>query len=782
MTIVMSVVLVFGFAQQKLKVTVYNQETQEVIPNVSVHLASRSMATDASGQAVFKVDSQNEIRLEVTSIGFKRHTQLIQAPYPQEIKVHLELERIKTEEVFVHAIRAQENSATTFTNVTKEQIEKSNLGQDIPYLLNQTPSMVVFSDAGAGVGYTGMRIRGSDNTRINVTIDGIPLNNPESMGSFFVNLPDFASSIENIQVQRGVGTSTNGAGAFGASLNIESDRLQENPYAELNNSFGSYNTWKNTVKIGSGLLSNKFAFNARLSKIKSDGYIDRAFSDLKSFYFDAGYYSEKQILKATIFSGKEKTYQAWNGVPEELLHVNRTFNEFEYKNQTDNYTQTHHYLHYTNFLNNDWTLNAALHYTKGAGYYEEYRQNDKFGTYGMDTLFLGQEVIARTDLVRQRWLDNHFYGATYSINYAPGSAFSVNLGGGYNEYTGDHFGEVIWAEYSSNLKPGDHYYFNDAKKTDFNIYGKINYRLQDLLINADLQYRNINYSFLGYDHNQIPTDQKAKHNFFNPKIGATYFINDMSNVYLSYAYANKEPIRKDYTESSTQSRPKPESMHDIEAGYRIKSYSFNIGANAYAMLYKDQLIVTGEINDVGSAIRQNVDKSYRIGIELDANWQVTPQFRWSATAAFSQNKIKNFDEYVDLHDYSGQEVFHYSSTNIAMSPDVVISNNLSYVLPYNISFSLISKYISKQYLDNTSSRERSISDFLIHDIHASYSFSIFGIKNITSTLAVNNLLNKKYVSNGYTWGYLDENNQRVSNNYYFPQATTNFLFGLNIKF
>lgn len=784
-SIVFTMVIFNGYTQESLKIHVFSKENQKALADATIRLGGQAKATDAKGTATFEVPANQTLRIEVSLLGYRRQIQTLQPPYPNQISIGLDWESIHTDEVFVQGIRAKENSATTFSNVSKDEIAQNNLGQDVPYLLNQTPSMVVFSDAGAGVGYTGMRIRGSDNTRINVTIDGIPLNNPESMGSFFVNLPDFASSVENIQVQRGIGTSTNGAGAFGASLNIQSDRLQQNPYAEINNSFGSYNTWKNTVKAGTGLINNHFAFNARLSKISSDGYIDRAFSDLKSFYFDAGYYSEKQILKATVFSGKEKTYQAWNGVPEALLKENRRFNEFDYENQTDNYTQTHHYLHYTNFLNNHWTLNAALHYTKGAGYYEEFRENDKFGTYGMEPIIFNQDTIARTDLVRQRWLDNHFYGFTYGVNYSPSNDLTVNIGGGYNEYLGDHFGEVIWAKYSSNLKPGDQYYFNDAKKTDFNIYGKVSYQIEKVLLNMDLQYRNIYYRFLGFDHNMKPTDQDATHHFFNPKIGATYLLSDKSNIYLSYAYASKEPIRKDYTESTSNSRPKPESMHDIEAGYRIRDYNFNIGANAYGMLYKDQLIITGEINDVGSAIRQNVPDSYRIGLELDANWMITDRFSWSATAAFSKNRIKKFEEYLDIEGYDPQEkqqMITYSNTTIAMSPSVVVSNSFRYELSKDLQIALLSKYISRQYLDNTSSNERSISDFLVHDIHGSYSFSALGIKKIVATLAVNNLLNEKYVSNGYTWGYVDKADQRLSYNYYFPQATTNFLLGLNISF
>lgn len=768
-------------AQHTIEVHVQDAQNQEPLSHATVSLGDQSQATDEKGLARFSVPNKETEKLKVSLLGYQKHNERVNLSSSGYLKVYLEPQEMETERVLIQGIRAHENSATTFTNVSKEEIAEQNLGQDIPYLLNQTPSMVVSSDAGAGIGYTSMRIRGSDNTRINVTIDGIPLNNPESMGSVLVNLPDFVSSTESIQIQRGIGTSTNGAGAFGASLNIASQSLEEKPYAEMNNSGGSYNSWKNTLKLGSGLLNNKFAVNARMSRIKSDGYMERAFSDLKSFYVDAGYYSDVHTLKATVFSGKEKTYQAWNGVPEEMLSVNRRFNEFEYENQTDNYTQTHHYLHYNFQPGNAWTFNAALHYTKGAGYYEELRENDKFATYGMQPIIVGTDTIDHTDLVRRRWLDNHFYGVIYNLKYNPKAGLTFHLGGGYNEYLGDHFGEVIWAQYSSNRFTGDQYYFNDAKKTDFNIYGKADYRIQKVLLNFDLQYRHINYRFLGYDHNQNPTDQIAKHDFMNPKVGLTYMLSGAQQLYMSYAYAHKEPIRKDYTESSTTSRPKPEKMQDIELGYRLRQENFQFNANGYAMLYKDQLIITGEINDVGSAIRQNVPDSYRLGLELDVDWQINPDFSWNASAALSENKIKDFEEFVDLFDYSSQKKIEYGRTPIAMSPSVVLSNRFKYSVVPNLHFSLLSKYVSRQYLDNSGSKSRSLDDFLVHDFMGAYHFSFLGIKNLTTTLAVYNLLNKKYVSNGYTWGYLDAEGTRVSHNYYFPQATRNFMVGLNIR-
>lgn len=692
------------------------------------------------------------------------------------------------DEVQVMATRAANNAATTYKNILKEDIKRGNLGQDIPYLLDQTPSVVIGSDAGAGIGYTNMRIRGSDNQRVNVTLNGIPLNDAESMGSFFVNLPDFASSSESIQIQRGIGTSTNGAGAFGASLNIQSDALEPTPYAELNNSVGSYNTWKNTIKVGSGLINDKFAFNARLSRISSDGYIDRATSDLKSFYIDAGYYGEKHHLKATVFSGKEKTYQAWDGVPEEMLDDNRRYNGFTYENQTDNYTQTHHHLHYNYFASERTTFNMALHYTRGAGYYEEYRNDEPFNAYGLAPIEISGITIDTTDLVRRRWLDNYFYGTVFSIHHQVNENHNLIFGGGANQYRGDHYGEVIWAQYASDSQLGDKYYLNDAEKNDVNIYGKWNATFGAVRLYTDLQYRLVDYTFEGYNHNLELADVNVKHHFFNPKIGTTYILSPTANLYASYAFGNKEPVRNDYVESSPNARPKAEKMHNIEAGYRLKRESLNIGVNMYGMFYKDQLIATGEINDVGGSIRENVPDSYRIGLELDGAWQISEQFRWKATAGLSENKIKNYTEYLTVMDEDWNELDepqveqHYRSTTISFSPSVILSNELSYSPIRPMEFSVASKYVSRQYLDNTQSADRSVDPFFVNNLRVRYNFSLLGIENIDANLAINNIFNEKYESHGYTYGGITPNGTRLYGNAYYPQAETNFMFGLNIRF
>lgn len=787
-------------AQHQLSIKVLDISTKKTLQGASIILSdrvSKHSKSDQNGIAKFSDLSTGKYELMVSYLGYSTEKKQINLLDNQSFEIYLEPSRIKTEEVIVQATRAKNNSSTTYKNLSKEDIAKNNFGQDIPYLLDQTPSVVIGSDAGAGIGYTSMKIRGSDNARINVTLNGIPLNDAESMGSFFVNLPDFASSTESIQIQRGIGTSTNGAGSFGASLNIQSNTLEKDAYVELNNSYGSYNSWKNTLKIGSGLLNNKFAFNVRLSRILSDGYIDRASADLKSFYVDGGYYSDKQILKAIVFSGKEKTYQSWYGTPEprlnndiagmqdyaindgyteaetqNLLNSGRTYNKYLYKNQTDNYTQTHHQLHYSNFINDKLTFNAALHYTRGAGYYEEYRPEDAFSKYNLPPVIIGTDTITKTDLVRRRWLDNHFYGATYSFNYNPSQSIKLTWGGAVNQYKGDHYGEVIWAKYASTSNLGDKYYLNDATKNDISTFLKADLTLDNWLLFADVQYRNIFYKVRGDDDKIKGMNFERTFNFLNPKVGFTYLINEQANLYASYAYASKEPVRNDFVDVKGNN-PKPEKMQDIELGYRFRNDAFNIGTNFYGMFYKDQLIPTGALNDVGSALRMNIPDSYRIGLEFDAAWKISNQFEWKATAGLSQNKIKNYTD-----ETSGEFI---KKTNIALSPATILSSEFSYAPVPSFQIALLSKYISRQYLDNSSAKERSIDASFVNNVRASYSFSILGVKNIDLGLTINNILNEKYQTNGYTWGYMDGNSRKYFN-FYYPQATTNYMLSLNVKF
>ena len=718
--------------------------------------------------------------LKVSFLGYKTVEKTLKINQNETVDLALEQTNLLTDEVIVVATRASANSASTYQNISKAELEKNNLGQDLPFLLNQTPSAVVTSDAGAGVGYTGIRIRGSDATRINTTINGIPLNDSESQGTFLVNLPDLASSINNIQIQRGVGTSTNGAGAFGASLNIQTTTRRDSAYAELNNTFGSFNTLKNTVSIGTGTIDNKFSFDGRLSRIKSDGYIDRASSDLKSYFLSGAYYGKNSLLRANVFSGTEKTYQAWNGVPQDLLESNRTFNGFTYDDQTDNYTQDHYQLLYSHSFSPKVAINTALHYTQGRGYYEEYKDDAALAGYGLENVVIGGVTIQSTDLVRRRWLDNDFYGATYSLIYTPSPVLNFTLGGAYNEYDGGHFGEVIWAQYASNSQIRERYYTGNGFKTDFNIFGKASYQLGKASLFADLQYRRLNYTIDGTDKNRSTLNVADNLDFFNPKLGISYQLNDRSTFYTSFAVANKEPNRDDYV-NALNLIPKAENLKNIEAGYRLGNQDFRAGINGFAMFYKDQLVLTGKVNDVGEYIRQNVPDSYRLGLELDGNWQISNRFSWAASAALSRNRIKNFSEYIDDYDNGTQIRNDYSDTDIAFSPSFIASSEFGFKPLPNAEIALISKYVSKQYLDNTSANSRSIDPFFVNDLRLSYNTAFNRVKNIGLTLLVNNVFAELYETNGYTFSYVYDT-VPTTENYYYPQAKQNFLLSLSLKF
>ncbi len=798
------------FALAQISVTgKVTDNNQKPLPGASIKLKNQKTAvlSDADGNFTLSNLSAGKYVVLASYLGYKTVEQTIDLNQNQTITFTLTPQAFLADEVIVRATRANEKSATTYKNVTKAEIQENNFGQDLPFILQNTPGVVVNSDAGAGVGYTGIRIRGSDNSRINVTVNGIPINDSESQGTFYVNMPDFASSVDNIQIQRGVGTSTNGAGAFGASLNIQTTASEMEPYAEVNSTFGSFDTWKNTIKVGTGLINNRFSFDGRLSRISSDGYVDRGSSLLKSYFVSGAYHGNKDLLRINVFAGAEKTYQSWNGIPESrlnndvagmqayidrnglsaedaanLLNSGRTYNSFLYNNQTDNYWQNHYQLLYARQFSDKFSFNGALHYTQGEGYYEEYRVADKLSAYGLNPVVVGNTTITTTDLIRRRWLDNDFYGVTYAFNYVPQKNLNFTLGGAYNEYKGAHFGQVIWAQYASNGNTDRHYYDNDGFKTDFNVYGKVNYSpVEALSLFADLQYRRVYYDIAGTENKLNTLAINETLNFFNPKFGATYFINPESNLYASFSVANKEPNRDDYTDANVGIYPKPERLNDVELGYRFKNKQFNLGANAYGMFYKNQLVVTGKINDVGGNYRQNVDKSYRLGIELDGSYTISKALALNANAAFSRNKIKNFTEYYDDYDNGGQVVNNYALTDISYSPAAVLFGEFVYKPVKGFAVALQSKYVSKQYMDNTQNNDRTINGYWVSNARLGYDFKFAGVKNVNLGLLVNNVFDKKYESNGYTYGYLYGGN-RITENFFYPQAGTNFLLSLNVKF
>jgi iron complex outermembrane receptor protein len=671
------------------------------------------------------------------------------------------------DEVLVSAVRVTSKTPVSFSNLDKKDLKFRNLGQDIPILMNYMPSVVTTSDAGNGVGYTGIRVRGSDATRVNITINGIPYNDAESHGTYWVNMPDFASSVESLQLQRGVGTSTNGAGAFGASLNLLTDNFAKESNGEISNSFGSFNTRKHTVKFSSGLLNNHFELAGRLSNIDSQGYIDRAASDLKSYFLQGTYVGKMTLIKALVFGGTEKTYQSWNGIDGFTMDENRTFNsagmytdEFGntryYANETDNYQQDHYQLHWNERVSENWSTNFAVHYTKGKGYYENYKEEADFGNYGLTPIVIENTTINTTDLVRQKWLDNDFYGYTFSSNYKKGK-LDLIIGGGWNKYEGSHFGKVIWARFASASELGDHYYNDYAVKTDDNTFVKTNYQVtKKLSIYGDLQYRTVHYKADGVQADLVNDTFK----FFNPKGGLNYNFNNKNSLYFSYAKAHREPNRTDYESGNA----KPEKLDDFELGWRHASTKTKINTNIYYMAYKEQLILTGNLDDVGNPIRSNSEKSYRLGLEVEVTLELTKQLIIRPNFTLSQNRN------VDLN-VSGTNV---GTKDIAYSPSIIAGNIWVYKPMESFQISLLSKFVGEQYMNNIELPSAKLQDYFVNDLNIAYEIKPKAIfKSIVITALVNNILDKQYVSNGYMWDIYP---------YYYPQAGINFLTGLTLKF
>lgn len=707
-------------------------------------------------------------------------------------------------EVTVSSIRAGDKSAVSFTNVSAKEIERINMAQDIPYLLSLTPSFVATSDAGTGIGYTGFRVRGTDANRVNITVNGVPLNDSESHGVFFVNMPDFASSLSSVQIQRGVGSSTNGAAAFGASINMVTEGLNPRAYAELSTTYGSFNTNRNMIKVGTGLINDRWAFDARLSNITSDGYVDRAFVDMGSYFFSGGYYRDKTILRFITFGGREKTYQAWNGVSRENLATNRTFNEIGlfinaqgdtafYDNQTDNYNQTHYQLHWLQQINNRLALNLTAHYTRGIGFYEDYKQSRRFNEYGLIPPVVNGVTLSRTDLIRQKWLDNYFGGIAWSLNYN-NSKLAATVGGAANRYDGDHFGKVIWVRNASNLDVSKDWYRNNGLKDDVNIYAKVTSEiLPGLYANADLQYRYIYYALTGvgdrFDREKgkmIDLSQDHTFNFFNPKAGLTYTFNSNHDVYASYSIANREPNRKNFTQAGPDERPRSERLFNTEIGYRYKSTNFSGGINLFDMRYKDQLILTGKISEIGVPLTSNIPQSFRRGVELMAGARLSNNFRWDSNLSLSQHKILNFIEQdVDAYDaagtWTGVVNNELGTTNIAMSPNVVLNNLFTFSYK-RFECILTSSYVGKQYLDNTSDEDRSMPAYFFSNLTASYNLPLPNMKSMDFKFQINNLFDAKYVTNGYVWysSYVD--GKRENDLRFFPQAGIHFLASASLKF
>lgn len=683
----------------------------------------------------------------------------------------------------ISSLRASDKAPFTKTNISKAEIEKNNLGRDLPFLLNMTPSVIVSSDAGNGVGYTNIRIRGTDASRINVTLNSIPYNDAESQGTFFVDMPDIASSMQSIQIQRGVGTSSNGTGAFGASINLSTNEFNKKPYLELNNAFGSFNTWKNTLKAGTGLLDGHFLVDGRLSNITSDGYIDRASSSLQSFYVSGVYLNRKSSIRFNVISGREKTYQAWNGIPEEYLESNRTYNSSgtekpgaPYSNETDNYTQTHYQLFYNQKINNHFSFNTAFFLTRGKGYYENYKGGEDLEDYFRPPVIENGDTLSATDLIVQDWLDNYFYGAIFSLQYAKGNTH-LTFGGGYTIYDGGHYNIVKWAE--RGIPTPYQYIDNPASKRDANFYIKWMEQIYNgFYLFVDLQQRMVDYRIHGFeDHPDLEID--TDYSFFNPKAGVSW-LHDNYHAYVSLSLATKEPNRDDF-ESAEGQLPVPERLYDWELALSKKEEKYFWGATLYYMKYKNQLVNTGKINDVGAYTRTNTPKSFRAGVELQAKWKPVNWLELEGNITFSSNKIKEFIEYIDDYDQGGQKVNQYTDTYISYSPAIVGAGALTFMPLKNGIITFESKYAGRQYLDNTSRIERSLDPYFVENMQLTYIFSPGIFEQIRCIFRINNLLDEKYEPNGYTYGYI-YGGEHVVENFYFPMAGINFMGGINLKF
>lgn len=726
---------------------------------------------------------------------------------------------VKMDEILVKSSRVDQSMPFTYSNINREELEVRNLGQDVPYTLKWTPSIVVTSDAGTGIGYTGIRVRGSDPTRTNVTINGIPLNDAESQAVFWVNMPDFVSSTEDIQIQRGVGTSTNGAGAFGASINLNTSKLNKEAYAEVNLSGGSFQTTKGNILFGTGLLNNRWTFDGRLSKIHSNGYIDRAEANLSSFYGSLASYGHYSSLRLNIFHGSELTYQAWNGVPVQYIDddILRTYNSAgaerplsPYDNEVDDYQQTHYQLLYHHQFNSFLRTNGALHYTRGKGFFEQYKADEPLSDY----LFESEES---SDLVRRRWLDNHFFGAVGNINLQGSSmGLTADFGGAFHRYLGRHFGEVIWNSADLSLQDLQPYYDNDATKNDGNIYLKIQMPFGNQLRSyVDLQQRWVGYQFLGLNADGLALNQKVNHSFFNPKAGLNLAVQDnLGNIYCSVAIAHKEPNRDDYTESTATSRPKAERLIDYELGYRYKTENVRVGLNGYLMQYKDQIVPTGQLNDVGAYTRENVDDSYRAGVEAELGWQISSRLSLNVQQTISQNRINSFTEFVDNWDYWYQDFENtppeqleplqfqtlHENTDLAFSPNIVSSLVAGYRLidreNTTVDFELANKYVGKQYLDNTSNEGASLEGYLFTDARVTFETKPKWAKSLKIHFQLNNLFNRLYSTNGWVYrfqsaGYdprpddpyvTQDHGNRYNMIGLYPQAPINALVGLSLRF
>jgi len=769
-------------------VTLSGTVTQDKTPVegalVYAKTTSFSTTTDTNGRYELVLPVGNYEM--VFTFGNKKTLQ-VKLTASQTLNVDLAEAVESLDEVSVQAVRVNADSPITHSNFSKTEITKRNLGQDIPILMNYLPSVVSTSDAGNGIGYTSIRVRGSDNSRVNVTINGIPYNDQESQGTFWVNLQDFASSTENIQLQRGVGTSTNGSGAFGASLNILTDKFQKESSAEINSSFGSFNTWRNNVKFSTGLINDHFEVSGRLSRIESDGYVDRASADLKSYFLQANYVDENTLIKALVFGGNEVTYQSWFGVDQQTLDTDRTFNPAGqytdeegntrfYDNEVDNYAQDHYQLHWNEKFNKNWSSNLGLNYTYGRGYFEQFMEDADLGFHEIGPVEVGNDTIQNADLIRRRWLDNDYYVVNANVNYTD-NQLDFTAGAFYSVYDGDHFGEVIWSRFAGNSMIRDRYYQGNGTKQEFTTFAKATLRIDEQWqVYADLQGRFVNFEMSGLTSDKINLIVDQNFEFFNPKAGLTYRANQNHQLYLSYGRAHREPRRQDFENGITQA----EQLDDFEFGWRFNSPKTKINTNVYYMLYNDQLVLTGALDDVGAPIRQTSGKSYRLGLEVEADIQLGDQWRLQPNIALSQNK--NIDFVAPING----ELVNLGNTNISFSPELIAGNQLTYQATQEFQINFLSKYVGEQYMGNIDFESSILDAFFVNDLNLVYSLrDVAFFDEVRFTGLINNVFNAEYESNGFFFTFdesVNGNPTTTGSPFFYPQAGINFLIGVSLLF
>ncbi|RLD22636.1 MAG: TonB-dependent receptor [Bacteroidetes bacterium] len=725
------------------------------------------------------------------------------------LELHLQRSRnVKMDEVVVRAVRSDDTAPIVKMHLDEDAIRERNLGQDVPFLLKWTPSTTTTSDAGTGIGYTGIRIRGTDPTRTNVTINGVPLNDAESQNVFWVDLPDVMGSTESAQIVRGVGESTFGTGAFGATINLNTNNTHIEPYGRIGGTVGSFGTYKGSVGFGTGLLGNHWTIDGRASIIQSDGYIDRASADLKSYFASAAYIGSKTSVRFTTFGGSEVTYQAWNGVPAQYINDPelRTFNTAgmekpgdPYDNEVDDYTQTHYQLHVNQSIFTQLQGFLTLHYTHGNGFFEQYKNAEYFDSAFSD--FLAQYNLENDDVIRRRWLDNDFYGIIGGLHFTdPADKYTFRISGGYNKYAGDHFGEIIWSATDADVADLPYYYFNDATKTASNIFAKLNYNISDRLrYMIDLQYRAVQYDIDGLDSDGAILSESVKHQFFNPKVGIGYQWTEHLTVNYYFGIANREPNREDYIAALEPDRPLHERLYDNELilTYNLENLKFE--AVGYFMKYKDQLAVTGQINDVGAPTRVNVDDSYRLGIEINGHYAPTTRWDISLGATLSQNRIKEFDEHIADFDTGIPIVVTHTDVDLAFSPSTLITGSIGYQIlqldKHAAMIALMTKLVGQQYVDNTGNPASRIDSYSFSDLQLQYAFKWKSEKILKVNVLVRNIFDSKYHTNAWNYRFKSGADYTADNPYvelesgdvyhergYFPQSGRNLLVGLSLLF